>query len=137
MTVRQAAQAEAAKTGIGVSTEAQQVFDALSKTMPCHWRQQSIIILNEVMLPWAYGPILQINPGSVNTLTPEASVHHVQVELQPPYGLSNCSTENPSDLATLERVKKVVRASNLVCLDMNLHRPVEVSTNHFWHAVDS
>ncbi|KAL3147660.1 hypothetical protein ABBQ32_002413 [Trebouxia sp. C0010 RCD-2024] len=75
----QAAQAEAAKTGIGVSTEAQQVFDALSKTMPCHWRQQSIIILNEV-------------------------------ELQPPYGLSNCSTENPSDLATLERVKKVLTA---------------------------
>lgn len=48
--VQQAAQAEAAKTGIDVSTEAQQVFDALSKTMPCHWKQQKIIILNEVML---------------------------------------------------------------------------------------
>lgn len=75
----QAAQAEAAKTGIGVSSEAQQVFDALSKTMPCHWRQQNIVILNEV-------------------------------ELRPPYGLSNCSTENSSDLATLERVKKVLTA---------------------------
>ena len=46
----QVAQAEAAKTGIGVSNEAQQVFDALSKTMPCHWAQQSIIVLNEVRL---------------------------------------------------------------------------------------
>lgn len=39
----------------------------------------------------------------------------LQVELRPPYGLSNCSTENSTDLATLERVKKVVRAVNLVC----------------------
>lgn len=39
----------------------------------------------------------------------------LQVELHPPYGLSNCSTENPSDLATLERVKKVVRVVNPAC----------------------
>lgn len=46
----QAAYAEAAKTGVGVSSEAQQVFDALSKTMPCQWKQQNIVILNEVRL---------------------------------------------------------------------------------------
>jgi len=44
----QAAQAEAAKTGVGVSSKAQHVFDALSKTMPCHWKQHNIVILNEV-----------------------------------------------------------------------------------------
>lgn len=73
----QAAQAEAAKTGVGVSNEAQQVFDALSKTMPCQWKQQNIVILNEV-------------------------------ELSPPYGLDNCSTEHSHNVTTLERVKKVV-----------------------------
>ncbi|KAL0023310.1 hypothetical protein WJX77_005660 [Trebouxia sp. C0004] len=75
----QAAQAEAAKTGVGVSNEAQQVFDALSKTMPCHWKQQNIVILNEV-------------------------------ELSPPYGLDNCSTEHSHNVTTLERVKKVLTA---------------------------
>lgn len=44
----------------------------------------------------------------------------LQVELRPPYGLSNCSTENSSDLATLERVKKVVRAANLACIGNRL-----------------
>lgn len=51
----QAAYAEAAKTGVGVSSEAQQVFDALSKTMPCQWKQQNIVILNEVELRPPYG----------------------------------------------------------------------------------
>lgn len=75
----QAARADAAKTGIGVSAEAQQVFDALSKTMPCQWRQQNIVVLNEV-------------------------------ELQPPYGLGDCTTAHSHDLTTLERVKKVLTA---------------------------
>lgn len=60
--LRQAAQAEAAKTGIGVSAEAQQVFDALSKTMPCHWKQQNIIILNEVMRLCVSWDSLQFHP---------------------------------------------------------------------------
>jgi len=32
----------------------------------------------------------------------------LQVELSPPYGLDNCSTEHSHNVTTLERVKKVV-----------------------------
>lgn len=98
----QAAQAEAAKTGVGVSTEAQQVFDALAKTMPCHWRQQSIIILNEVSVE-------RHSDANIVYLCETEGVHTLQVELRPPYCLSDCSTESSHDLTTLERVRKVVR----------------------------
>lgn len=40
----------AAKIGVGVSDMAQEVFEALSKTLPCRWHDKHIIVMDEVVL---------------------------------------------------------------------------------------
>ncbi|CAO1620332.1 unnamed protein product [Parajaminaea phylloscopi] len=48
------AQLRASRIGVGVSEEGQEVFEALSKTLPCRWHEKHIIIMDEVTLSEPY-----------------------------------------------------------------------------------
>ncbi|GBF89592.1 hypothetical protein Rsub_02310 [Raphidocelis subcapitata] len=50
------AEADLAKVGVGVTREAQSIFDALSKTLPCAWRGRDIIVMESVVVPPPYNP---------------------------------------------------------------------------------
>lgn len=47
---------ERATSGVGVSAEAQSLFNALHKLVPCHWNDKAIIALDEVRIDPPYSP---------------------------------------------------------------------------------
>ncbi|KAF8390362.1 hypothetical protein HHK36_024887 [Tetracentron sinense] len=51
--IRQA-EMEAERIGVGVTTEAQSIFDALSKTLPVRWDKTVIVVMNEVRVSSPY-----------------------------------------------------------------------------------
>ncbi|MCO5553833.1 hypothetical protein L7F22_007359 [Adiantum nelumboides] len=53
--IRQA-ETEAERIGIGVTAEAQNIFDALSKTLPVRWDNTIIVVMNEVRVSNPYYP---------------------------------------------------------------------------------
>ncbi|KAJ8773832.1 hypothetical protein K2173_008295 [Erythroxylum novogranatense] len=50
------AETEAERIGVGVTAEAQSLFDALSKTLPVRWDKTSIVVMNEVRVSAPYLP---------------------------------------------------------------------------------
>ncbi|XP_044488256.1 uncharacterized protein LOC123213009 isoform X2 [Mangifera indica] len=55
LAVRQA-EAGAERIGVGVTSEAQKIFDALSKTLPVRWDKTVIFVMNEVRVSSPYVP---------------------------------------------------------------------------------
>lgn len=47
-------QAQARRIGKNVSSDAQRLFDALSKTVPCEWEEQAIIVMSTVRIAPPY-----------------------------------------------------------------------------------
>ncbi|PIA62173.1 hypothetical protein AQUCO_00200286v1 [Aquilegia coerulea] len=53
--IRQA-EMEAERIGVGVTNEAQNIYDALSKTLPVRWDKTVIVVMNEVRVNSPYRP---------------------------------------------------------------------------------
>ncbi|KAJ2785164.1 hypothetical protein GGI15_002024 [Coemansia interrupta] len=48
------AQERASRIGVGVTDDAQSIFEALSRTLPCRWDQNKIVVLDEVVIDSPY-----------------------------------------------------------------------------------
>ncbi|KAK9935542.1 hypothetical protein M0R45_022642 [Rubus argutus] len=66
LAIRQA-EAECERIGVGVTSQAQNIFDALSKTLPVRWDKTVIVVMNEVRVSSPY------LPESVSGGTPAAN----------------------------------------------------------------
>ena len=58
-----AAHASAANIGVGVTQEAQDIFDALARTLPCRWQDRNIVVMDEVVIAAPYKQCAGVDGG--------------------------------------------------------------------------
>jgi len=51
----QEAKKRADQIGVGVTREAQRIFDSVNKTLPCEWKGKDIVVIGEVTIVAPYG----------------------------------------------------------------------------------
>jgi hypothetical protein len=71
------ARSEAAKIGVGVTKEAQSIFNALAKTLPCRWESTSIIVFEDAYMVRVIAPYKPDNCTGLD----QASLNRVKTVL--------------------------------------------------------
>ncbi|CEP07367.1 hypothetical protein [Parasitella parasitica] len=71
-------QSQVSKIGVGVTKEGQDIFNALSKTLPCRWSKETIVVMDEILITPPYGvDDCKASASSAASLTRVKKVHIV------------------------------------------------------------
>eukprot|EP00897_Mesotaenium_endlicherianum_P006978 jgi/Mesen1/6308/ME000325S05438 len=93
--IRQA-ETEAERIGVGVTVEAQDIFDALSKTLPVRWDKSAIVVMDEVRVSSPYQPdnVVGGSAAANDRVKKVVSEHTDALKPIPPYCSSSLGDED-------------------------------------------